>query len=333
MVRTVLTCITVLLFMPGLAGAQDRITMINGDVISGNITLINGDDVVIEPTYADAFPVEMASVASIELDEPFEIELIDETEVLGQLLLDETGQQVLLTTAGASIPITLAEVAEATEPEAYFEWSLKADVNGTYNSGNTDSENTLLFADGSVKWGEHRHRADFTVREESVNGSSTQEQTLFNYGYNWFFSDPWFIGGAFNYERDPVRDLDYRYTATALVGRDIFDDSTKYLGISIGPGYQEEKLGGEANGGAVGMWTLRYEHALLTWVDFFHTQNFTWQFYGNDNAIYKTNTGLSFDLINDLYFNVSLRYDYETEPAEGQSNDDSTFAFGVGYKF
>jgi putative salt-induced outer membrane protein len=321
------------LLLPGLAGAQDRIIMINGDVITGNITLINSDDVIIEPTYADPFAVEMASVATIEVDEPFEVELTDDTRVLGQLTLDATGQQVLLTSGGNSMPITLAQVAEATEPEEYFEWSLKADMNGTYNGGNTDSENTLLFADSSVKWGDHRHRADLTFREESVNGANTQEQTLFNYGYNWIFSDPWFIGGAVNYERDPVRELDYRYTASALVGRDIFDDATKYLGIAIGPGYQQQKLGGESKGGAVAMWTLRYEHALLSWVDFFHTQNFTWQYYGNDNAIYKTNTGLNFDLISDLYFNVSLRYDYETEPAEGRSNDDSTFAFGVGYKF
>mgnify|MGYP001816114337 CR=1 FL=1 len=334
MVRTVLYCISFLLvFLPGLSQAQDRVTMVNGDVISGNITLINSDDVTIEPTYADAFSVKIASVATIELDEPFEIELTDDTKVLAQLTLDEAGQQILLTPEGASVPVALAQLAEATEPEEYFEWSLKADVNGTYNSGNTDSDNTLLFTDGSVKWGEHRHRADLTFRDETVNGASTQEQTLFNYGYSWLFNDPWFVGGAVNYERDPVRDLDYRYTVGALFGRDIFDDADKYLSIAIGPGYQRQKLGGEEEGGAVAMWNLRYEHKLLSWVDFFHTQNFAWQFYGTDNAIFKTNTGLNFDLVNDLYFNVSLRYDYETEPAEGRSKDDSTFAFGVGYKF
>jgi putative salt-induced outer membrane protein YdiY len=330
---TLLYFSALLLLLPAIAGAQDRLVMVNGDIISGNITLITDENVEIEPSYSDAFAVDLASVATIEIDETFEVELSDDTELLGQLTLDDAGQQVLLTPEGASIPITLAQLAEAKEPEPYFDWSLKADFNGAYNSGNTDSENTLLFADGSVKWGDHRHRADFTLRNESVNDSTTQDQTLFNYGYNWFFNKPWFIGGAFTYERDPVRDLDYRYTASALVGRDIFNDATKYLGISVGPGYQEEKLGEDSRGGGVGIWTLRYEHALLTWVDFFHTQNFTWQFYGNENSIYKTNTGLSFDLISDLYFNLSLRFDYETEPAEGRSKDDSTFAFGVGYTF
>ncbi len=333
--RTSVFCAAVLMLLSHgpAALAQDRIVMKNGDVITGNISLINDEDVIIEPSYADAFSVDLSAVASVDIDEDFEVELDDDTKLDGRLTLDESGQQVLIAADGAVLPISLSQVAEATEPEDYFDWNLKVDLNASYNSGNTDSENTLMFIDGGVKWGEHRHRGDLTFRNESVNGSTTQEQTLFNYGYNWLFSDPWFMGGSFSYERDPVRDLTYRYTSGLLIGRDIFDDADKYFGISIGPGYSEEKLGGNSEGGAVGLWNLRYEHSLLHWVDFFHTQAFTWQFYGNDNAIYKTNTGLNFDLINDLYFNVSLRYDYETEPAAGRSKDDSTLAFGVGYTF
>jgi hypothetical protein len=34
-----------------------------------------------------------------------------------------------------------------------------------------------------------------------------------------------------------------------------------------------------------------------------------------------------------IYANVSLRYDYETEPAEGAENEDTTFVFGIGAEF
>ncbi len=325
--------VVLLLLLPRVGLADDQIVMKNGDVITGNVSIITDEEVVIEPSYSGAFAVDVAEVASIELEEAFEIELANDTRLEGRLALDELGRQVIVAPDGTERPVLLSQLAEATEPEAYFDWSLKADLNASYNSGNTDSENTLFFVDGGIKWGEHRHRADFTLRDESVNGETTQEQALLNYGYNWIFADPWFMGGSFTYERDPVRDLDYRYTAGLIFGRDIFDDATKYLGISLGPGYSQEKLGGNTEGGAVGLWSLRYEHKLLTWVNFFHTQAFTWQFYGNDNSIYKTNTGLSFDLIADLYFNVSLRYDYESEPAEGRSEDDSTLVFGVGYTF
>ena len=59
----------------------------------------------------------------------------------------------------------------------------------------------------------------------------------------------------------------------------------------------------------------------------------TYQFYDNNNTIIKTNTGFMFDLWGDLYANASLRYDYETEPAAGVENYDSTLAIGLGYDF
>lgn len=324
---------TLVLLAPAAAIAEDRIVMKNGDVITGNIAQVADDEVLIEPSYADEFAVDLAEVASIELDEAFEVELADETTLDARLALDDSGRQVLITEDGLERPIALTDLAEAVEPDPYRDWGLKADFNATYNSGNTDSKNTLLFIDGFYKQGDHRHRADLSFRNESINDQQTQEQTLFNYGYNWVFADPWFLGASFQFERDPIRELDYRYTAGLLLGRDIFDDADKYLGIALGGGWSEQELGGIVESGTTGLWNLRYEHSLLSWMDFFHTQTFTWQFYGNENSIYKTNTGLTFDLIEDLYFNVSFRYDYETEPAEGRSEDDSTLAFGLGYSF
>lgn len=315
------------------AFAQDRIVMKNGDVITGNISLIDGDDVYIEPSYADEFAVDLSEVASIELDEAFEVELADETRADAAILaLNEAGEQVLVID-GVERPVSLAEIAEAKEPEAYFDWGANIDFNTVINDGNTDSRNTLLFTQGNMKIGDHRHFGDLTFRREEQDGISIKEQDLLNYAYNWLFNDPWYIGGSFSFERDPIRDLDYRYTAGVLVGRDIFDDATKFLTFSVGLGYSEEKIGGIKTSGTVGLWNLRYEHAFWDGVDFFHTQNFAQQFYGRDNLILKTNTGFRFDLISDLYANVSLRYDYETEPAEGASKDDSTLQFGIGYTF
>lgn len=317
----------------GNALAQDRLVMKNGDVITGNVSLIDGDDVYIEPSYADEFAVSLADVETIELDEPFEVELADETTSdAATLTLNSAGEQVLVID-GVERPVSLGEIAEASEPEAYFDWGANVDWNTTINDGNTDSRNTLLFAQGNMKVGDHRHFGDLTFRREEQNGVRTKEQDLLNYAYNWFFNDPWYVGGSFSWERDPIRELDHRYTAGLIVGRDIFDDATKFLTFSIGVGYSDEEIGGVSESGAVGLWNLRYEHAFWDGVDFFHNQNFSQQFYGNDNLILKTNTGFRFDIINDLYANVSLRYDYETEPAAGASKDDSTFQFGIGYSF
>jgi putative salt-induced outer membrane protein YdiY len=313
--------------------AQDRVVMKNGDVITGNVSLIDGEDVLIEPSYADEFALDLDEVASIELGEAFEVELADDTKAdAAMLTLNSAGEQVLIID-GVERPVSLLDIAEAKEPEEYFDWGAEVDWNTTINSGNTDSQNTLIFAQGKVKFGDHRHFSDLTFRREEVDGVRTKKQDLFNYFYNWMMNDPWYSGLSLTWERDPIRDLKHRYTAGLLLGRDIFDDATKFLTVFAGVGYSDEEIGGVGESGAVAFWNLRYEHALWDGVDFFHRQNFTQQFYGLDNLILKTNTGFHFDIVADLYANFSYRYDYETEPAAGASKDDSTLQFGIGYSF
>jgi hypothetical protein len=82
------------------------------------------------------------------------------------------------------------------------------------------------------------------------------------------------------------------------------------------------------------LWHLRYEHNLKGGdLEFFHNQTLIIQSYGDHNTILKTNTGFRFDLLKDIYANMSLRFDYETDPAPGAEEKDSTFVVGVGAEF
>lgn len=324
--------IAVVLFLLPFSAMADQVVMKNGDVITGNISMVTDEDVFIEPGYADEFSVSLSEVASLVIEESLEVELADSTVINGSIGVNSAGEQVIIND-GVETPFSLTDIARAKEPDPHFDWSAQADWSSTLNQGNTDSQTTLMFLRGDMKVGDHRHYGDLTFRREEVNSVSTKEQDLLNYSYNWFFSDPWFVGGSFTYERDPIRDLDHRYTAGLLFGRDIFDDAHKFLTISLGAGYSDEEIGGVSTSGAVALWNLRYTHKLWSGVNFFHDQNFTQQFYGVDNTIFKTNTGFMFDLVSDLYATVSLRYDYETDPAAGASKDDSTLAIGLGYSF
>ena len=64
---------------------------------------------------------------------------------------------------------------------------------------------------------------------------------------------------------------------------------------------------------------------------FFHNPAFNYPFYGNNTGIFESNTGFRFDIINTVFTSVSLRYDYETEPAPGASSYDTTLAIGVEF--
>lgn len=314
------------------AVANDRIVMKNGDIITGEISKIVDDEVYIEPAYADEFSVDIAEVVSVHTDQVFEVELPGAEIVSGQIEVNDAGEQVLLVD-GLARTVSLADIARAEEPDPYYDWDATVNFNLTDNSGNTDSYNTLLYGAGMFKHGDHRHRANLTFAREEIEGVKTKDQDLLNYNYNWLFADPWYMGGSFTYERDPVRELDHRYTAGLIVGRDIFDTANRFLSISLGLGYSDEEIGGVSTSGTVGLWTLDYTQTVTDGIDFFHNDTVTYQFYDANNTIIKTNTGFTFDLWGDLYANLSFRYDYETDPAPGVSDYDSTLAAGIGYDF
>ena len=311
----------------------DRLVMKNGDVITGNVSKIEDQKVYIDPSYADEFSVKLAEVESIETVEVFEVELDDGSKINAQFAEGAAGTQTIVVD-GQEQTVEMMTFALATEPEKWYDRESHVDVNMTWNGGNTDSRNNLIFADTSLKLGDHRHFADLTIRRDEVDGISTKKQDLIRYNYNWMFSKPWYMGATASYERDPIRELDHRYTLGLTFGRDIFNDARKFLTAYIGAGYSEEQFAGEPESGATAFWRLDYTHDFRNGdLEFFHNQTLNYQLYANNNAILKTNTGFRLDIIKDVYTTVSLRYDYETEPAAGAENQDTTFVFGVGAKF
>jgi hypothetical protein len=311
----------------------DQLVMDNGDVINGNIKRIEDDKVYIEPPYADEFSVKLKHVVSITADDVFDIEIKDDGKLDGQFAGGSEGQQTLIV-QGESMEVPLMQIGKATEPDKYFDHSSHIDLSLTFNGGNTDSKNNMFYADTSIKVGDHRHNADLTFRRDETDNESTKKQDLLRYSWNWLFSDPWYTGITTSYERDPIKDLDHRYTIGGIIGRDIFSDYRKLLTANAGIGYSEEKLKLEKESGATGFWQLKYEHDFRNGdLTIFHNQDFLFQFYGDNNSIFKTNTGFRFDIYKDIYSSVSLRYDYETEPALGAKNHDTTLAVGLGAKF
>lgn len=331
--HTALSAVFVMAAAVSTPALADQLMMKNGDIITGNISRIEDDKVYIEPGYADEFSVDLAEVVSIEADQTFEIELEDGSKVDASFAHGTDGMQTL-EIDGQATNIPMEDLVLAEEPEEWYDRDSKAEVNMTWNDGNTDSRNNLIYADTNVKLGDHRHYGNLTFRRDKTDGLYTKKQDLFNYSYNWFFSDPWYLGATASWERDRIKELDHRYTVGFIMGRDIFDDSNRFLTISLGAGYSEEEYVSESDSGAAALWGLRYTHDFMDGdFAFFHDHNINHAFYGENNTIFKSNTGFRFDIIDDVYANISLRYDYESDPPEDAENADTTLVIGVGAEF
>lgn len=317
-----------------VAASAGIITLQNGDRITGEISKIWDGEVYIEPAYADEFTVDTSAIAYIESEREFEIELTDGTDVVAALPgADADGNQLLLID-GQEQSMSLSKLAELEEIADYKEWDSYATIDVAVNKGNTDSENFRFGTGTNLKLGDHRHIADLVMIREEQDGETTKDQDLLNYNYNWIFADPWFASLLASFEQDPVRELDYRYIVGPGIGRDIWNDAGRLWNIQVGTAFQKEKIGGETDEAAIAFWIMRFDYDLFSGdLEFVHNDRINTNISGRTNTVLKTSTGFRYEFTDDIFANVSVDYDYETDPAPGNEKDDLTFLFGAGVEF
>ena len=306
----------------------------NGDRITGDIKRIWDSEISIEPEYSDEFQVDVSAVDYIKSDRDFEIELDDGTKMIARLAGSDSDGNQIVKTADKSVSVPLARLFELDEPEKDFDWESNVDFSAALNSGNTDSSNTKLRADTTVKFPGHRHIGEVTFLKEDLAGATTQDKQLFKYDYNWLFRDPWFFSTQLSFERDPIIELDYRVILSAGIGRDIWNTPRKALSVQLGAGGQTEEIGQVTTESAVATWSLRYRQDFFSDdLELYHNDTITYNVSGRSNTSYKTTTGLRYKITDLLYANLSVDFDYETDPVEAAENEDIALLVGVGVEF
>ena len=292
------------------------------------------NEISIEPEYSDEFEVDVSAVDYIESDREFEIELDDGTKMVVQLAGSDSDGNQVVKTAGKSVSIPLVQFFELHEPEDDFGWESNVEFSAALNSGNTDSANTKLRADTTVKLSNHRHIGEITFIREEQDSATTKEQDLFRYNYNWLFRDPWFFSAQLSYERDPIIELHSRVILSAGIGRDVWETPRRTLSVQLGAGAQTEEIGLVSTESGVLTWSLRYRQDFFSEdLELYHNDTITTNISGRTNTSYKTTTGLRYEITDLLYANLSLDYDYETHPVDIAENEDIALLAGFGLDF
>ena len=315
------------------AAAVDFVMMKNGDRITGEVKKIWNGEVFIDPEYGDTYAVELEHVAYVRTDLEFEVELRRGRRmvtVVGRLGLDEAGRAAVLVEDGRkSYP--LAEVDNMLEIEDFFEWRVRSDISVNVATGNSDTNSGRFFAQGRVKLGQHRHLLEWTRDGAEADGEITKDQTDVYYEDLWTFRDKWFVRGSMSWTRDPIRDLQSRSQFYIAPGIHIWDDSKRTLNFSAGPNLLVEDIGADTQQSLSVQTVIRYEQRFLDDdLLLFQQTDLQRVVSGRKNRILNTSTGLRWDLPGDVYVNLQLDYDYETNPAEGRRKEDVTYLVGVG---
>jgi len=328
-----LTLVT-LLFCAGKGfAANDYVIMKNGDRITGEVEKIWNEEVFIEPEYGDTFAIELEYVAYVHTEEEFEVEFVRgrRTEtVMGKLGLGDDGRPVVIAENGART-YPLHKVDNMLEIEEFFDWEVRSDISVNVASGNTNTNTGRFYAMGRMKLGEHRHKLELTRDGSSTDGDVTKDQTDVYYEDVWTFREDWFMRGSVSWTRDPIRDLDSRSQFYLGPGFHFWDDSKRTLNLSLGPNLLVETIGGEDEDSVSIQTVFRYEQYFLhDDLVLFQETDLQRVVSGRENKILNTSTGFRWELPRDIYMNIQVDFDYESNPADGRQKEDVTYLVGIG---
>lgn len=339
--RTLLAFLMLFCFMH--SAAAGRVFMRNGDVITADIKKIWDEDVTIEPAYADEFTVDLDAVSHFESEREFDIEFRDGREFKVKLAGGADGVQVL-EIDGTTIEVPVMQLAELEEPEDEFDWDSNVDLNSIVNTGNTDSAQATLQVKTNLKLGDHRHIGSLAFSRDEQDGVTTKEQDRAEYAYNWSFRDPWFL--AFNAagERDPIRDLNHRISVGTGIGYNIWDNAGRFFQLQAITGYLTEEfdvrdettgevIGTDGNDSAILGWITRFSYRLIADLTIFHDHSWTTNVSGRSNRIFKSKTGVRYEITDLLYANFQFDFDNESNPQADNKATDTTTLIGLGLEF
>ena len=312
----------------------DVVVMRNGDRITGEVNKVWGNDLSVEPDYADEFVLELDQVAYIESDRDFDLTLEDGREVTARLEGGAGGTQTV-TYDGETRQVPLVELDQIVETDdGALDWESHIDWNSTATTGNTDSRVARLAADATIEIGDHRHITTLLVADEENTNIKTKDQTFVTYNYNWLFSEKWFLGAGASYETDPIKLLDDRSILGAGIGRDIWNFHNRTMAFELGLGALDETLAGVSESSTIAYWKYRFTYDFKGIdLEAYHNHQITSYLSGRDNLFAKSSTGVRYEIGDLFYLTMSLNVDYERDPPPGVDTEDKTWVIGAGFEF
>lgn len=330
----------------------DTVRLKNGDVITGKILWVTGDNIVVDTEHSKELTIDATQVIDVESDVVLTVEYQDGRELNGYIGVGPGGNLVVRETvqapekdgqpaagapdaAGEVVAVDLTEVEVIHEVTPYYRYVANIDFGLNIASGNSDAKNINLAGLVAPSFGKNTIALDGQWNRGKANGELAVANWRVNAQYQRDFWDRWFWLVFNSYEHDTLQDLDLRITAGSGVGYTFFEPDPTLLKISLGPAFVNENFKGSSDDRkfAALRWTLHFDQDLFTPdVSLYHSHRILAGL-TESQLVILTAQGLKFDLIADLALKLEFQFDHNENPASSAKKDDYRYLVKLGYNF
>lgn len=327
----------------------DRVTLNNGDVLTGTVkSLADGKLVIGNPALGDV-TVPIANVTNLVTSDPVVVVATDGTQLRRRIAGIEN-DALRLEGAGPTDPnvptlaiASLDKINPPADPPAT--WTGSFALGGSYSAGNTErrsvaanfeavrrSADDRITVDASWDYGEDKIGTDWNLNQRRTGGGLK---------YDLFVGKRYYILGTTRVLNDYRADLDLRWTAGAGAGYQLYETKDLKLGIEAGLSYFYEDFRDPpapaaptpSNDYLAARGAYRIDHNLSEDTKLIHSTEAFPSTEDADNVYFRMDTRLQTKLWGDMIGQLGWTWDYDNTPAPGKERSDHLVNFSVGWKF
>lgn len=327
--------------------SADTVRLKNGDVMTGKILKVTGDEVLLDTDHSGEVKIETDHIVDLESDRLLTVEYEDGREVDGYVDIGPGGQLIVRESAPAErapgqppaeaeeVAVDLAPIKEIHEVTPFYRYEANVDVGLNIAKGNSDSENINMSGRFMPSFGKNTIELDGQWNRGKAEGELAASNWRINAQYEREFWDKWFWLFFNSYEHDRLQDLDLRITAGGGLGYKFFEPDPTLLKVSLGPAFVDENFEGSDDDRqfAALRWRLDFDRDIFSDdVSVYHNHKVLVGL-TEDQFVLLTAQGLKFDLIADFALLLEFQFDHNNSPAAGAKENDYRYLVKLGYEF
>ncbi len=306
--------------------AADTLILKNGDRISGLMKPSQNGQLQFQTHYGAEMQIPFGQVMAVQNDagEVYAIEAMKESvQVVAPVISQEET---------ASIEPAAGEAP--TDPSKY-KWTGRVNLGASLDDGNNQKK--VFTGDAEIKARNEKNRWLTGAEANLTNdeGNETENDQMLFGEYNRFLSEKWFIGARQELEKDKIALLDLRSTTGAFAGYQFFEQDDLNLRVKFGSDYiYEDFETGDTEENIAASWGLNYDQTF--WdnaLTFFHDHTFDLPVAETDAFIFQSKTGLRVPVAKYLVGTAQVDFDWDNAPADGVSEDDTSYSLKLGYEW
>jgi putative salt-induced outer membrane protein YdiY/molybdopterin-binding protein len=324
--------------------AQDKITLGNGDVITGTIkTMADGKVTITSPLLGDVV-VPMANINDMVTQSQVALRTTGDDTLNRRILGIENGA---LRLEGDTTSLDLAKLSVINPPPVTPPaWTGSLKLNGFYASGNTDRRTVGLNFDASRRSAEDRLSVDASWDYSEDKDGNPQSATFREWRlnqrraggglkYDYFLSKKWYALVTARVLGDTLANLDLRYTSGVGLGYTWIEDSTTTFLTEVGVSYLNESYRNDDP--SVDFLAVRaaykLTHAFSDKTRLVHGVEAFPSTEESDDVYFQAKTEISTSLTDSMVASVAHSMDYDNTPATGAERADHRVLLSVGWTF